>query len=63
MLPENPVMVGIGALLMLASRFSRSKLGPFGGKPLRPVTDTERVILFSFGLFAFVLGLVRMIHK
>ena len=63
MLPENPVMVCIGIVLMLASRFSKLRNAPFGGKPLRPITDTERVILFSFGLFAFVLGLVRMIYK
>ena len=62
MLPENPVMIGIGVVLMLLSRFSRSRL-TLGGKPVRSVTDAERVILFSFGLFAFVLGLVRMIHK
>jgi len=63
MLPENPVMACVGAILMLASRFSKTKNAPFGGKPLRPITDTERVLLFSFGLFAFVLALVRMIHK
>lgn len=63
MLPENPVMVCVGVVLMLASRFSKWRKGPFGGKPLRPITDTERVILFSFGLLAFILGLVRMIHK
>ncbi len=62
MIPENPVMVGIGVVLMLLSRFSRSRL-TLGGKPVRTVTDTERVILFLFGLFAFVLGLVRMIHR
>ncbi len=62
MLPENPVMVGIGVLLMLASRFSQSR-ATLGGGPLRPITDTERVILFSFGLLAFVLGLVRIIYK
>jgi hypothetical protein len=63
MLPENPIMVCVGVILMIASRFSKSRNAPFGGKPLRPITDTERVILFSFGLFAFTLGLVRMIHK
>ena len=62
-LPENPVMVGIGVLLMLLARFSRSAVGPFGGKPVRPVTLTERLILLFFGLFAFVLGLVRMIQR
>jgi hypothetical protein len=63
MLPENPVMVGVGVLLMLASQFSKSRMAPFGGERLRPVTDTERVILFTFGLFAFILGLVRIIHR
>ena len=63
MLAENPVMVGLGVLLMLLARFSRSAVGPFGGKPGRPVTLTESLILFFFGLFAFVLGLVPMIHR
>jgi len=62
MLPENLVMVGVGTVLMLLSRFSKSAVGPFGGKPVRPVTDTERAILFSFGLLAFVLGLVRLLR-
>ena len=56
-------MVGVGLFLMLAARFVRNAATPFTGKPIRPVTDTERVLLFSFGLFAFVLGLVRIIHN
>jgi len=59
MLPENLVMVGVGTLLVLLSRLSKSAAGPFGGKPVRPVTDTERVVLFPFGFFTFVLGLIR----
>jgi hypothetical protein len=55
-------MVGIGLLLMLAARFVRHAATPFTGKPIRPVTDTERLLSFAFGLFAFVLGLVRMMH-
>ena len=62
MLPENPVMVGVGVLLILAARLAKSR-ATLDGKPLRPVTDTERLILFSFGVFALVLGAVRMMHK
>jgi hypothetical protein len=61
-MPENPAMVGIGLLLMFAARFVRHAATPFTGKPISPVTDTERLLLFAFGLFAFVLGLVRMMH-
>ena len=62
-IPENPAMVGVGLFLMLVARFARHAAAPFTGKPIRPVTDTERLLLCSFGLFAFLLGLVRMIHK
>ena len=62
-IPENPAMVVVGLFLMLAARFAKNRTAPFGGKPIRPVTDTERLLLFSFGLLAFVLGLVRIIHK
>jgi len=47
---------------MIAARFATHRNAPFGGKPIRAVTDTERVLLFSFGLLAFILGIVRMIH-
>jgi len=62
-IPENPAMVGVGLLLMIAARFATHRNAPFGGKPIRAVTDTERVLLFSFGLLAFIIGLLRMIHK
>jgi hypothetical protein len=62
-IPENPAMVAVGVVLMLAARFARHRTGPFGGKPIRPITDTERVLLFFFGLLSFALGLARMIHK
>jgi len=60
---ENPVMVVVGIVLILASRFAKSITAPFGGRPIRPVTDTERLILLSFGELAFGLGLYRKIHK
>jgi hypothetical protein len=63
MIPENPTMVVVGLLLMLAARFVKQRTAPFGGKAIRPVTDTERLLLFSFGLLAFVLGLARIVHK
>jgi hypothetical protein len=56
-------MVGVGFLLMLVARFARHAATPFTGRSIRPVTDTERVLFFVFGLFAFVLGLVRMMHR
>jgi hypothetical protein len=56
-------MVGVGLFLMLAARFAQNAATPFSGKPIRPVTDTERLLLFVFGLMAFVLGLARMIYK
>jgi len=62
-IPENPAMVCIGLLLMLSSWFSKYRNEPFSGKPIRPLTDTGRVLLFSCGLLAFVLGLARMIYK
>ena len=54
MIPENPAMVVVGLLLMLAARFVKHRTVPFGGKAIRPVTDTERLLPFSFGLLAFV---------
>ena len=48
MLPENPVMVCVGIVLMLASRFSKWRNEPFSNKPVRPLTAAERVILFSY---------------
>jgi hypothetical protein len=62
-IPENAAMVVVGVLLMLAARFARHGTGPFGGKPIRPITDTERVLLFFFGLLSLALGLAQMIHK
>jgi hypothetical protein len=63
MLAENPEMVIVGILLMLLSRFAKLRSAPFGGRAVRPVTDTERLILFSFGLLAFALGLFRLLHR
>ena len=58
-MPEDPAMVGVGLLLMLSSRFARHAVAPLGGKL---VTDAERLLLFSFGLLALVVGLVRIIQ-
>lgn len=63
MLPENPVMIAVGVFLIIVARFSESAVGPFGGKPLRPVTRAERLILLFFGLFAVILGVFRMISQ
>jgi hypothetical protein len=63
MLPENPVMVCVGIVLVLASRFSKWRNAPFGGKPLRPITDTERVILFSFGLLGVLSARVHDLSR
>ena len=45
LIPENPAMVGIVLVLMLAARFAQHRNMPCGGKALRPVTDIERVLL------------------
>jgi len=62
-IPENPAMVVVGLFLMFAARLAKHRNAPFGGKALRPVTDTERLLLFSFGLLAFVLGVARIVHR
>jgi len=62
-IPENPAMVVVGLFLMIAARFAKHITAPFGGRSIRPITDTERLLLFSFGLLAFGLGLIRMIQK
>jgi hypothetical protein len=62
-IPENPAMVVVGLFLIIAARFAKHRTAPFGGRPIRPITDTERILLFSFGILAFVLGLIRMIPK
>jgi hypothetical protein len=54
-------MIAVGVLLIVTARFTKHRT--WRGKILRPVTDTERLILFSFGTLALVLGLFRLLHR
>jgi len=54
-------MVVVGVLLILTARFTKHRV--WRGKILRPVTDTERLILFFFGIVALCLALFRLLHR
>jgi hypothetical protein len=63
MLPENPVMVVVGVVLMLLACFATGFSGIFGRGATSPLTNSARIIIFSLGALSFVLGLLRLIRK
>jgi hypothetical protein len=61
---ENWVMLCLGVLLAVFGFGMTAVSGAMpGAKPLYPPPLRFRLILISFGVLMFVLGLVRLIHK
>lgn len=63
---DNYIMIAIGLVLVLASVFARGfsyGMAPHRQKPVYPATRRLRVVLLSFGLLSFALGLMRILRR
>jgi hypothetical protein len=46
---------------MLVAYFSTARTAAFTGREIRPIMKIEKVVIFCFGVLAFVLGLARIL--
>jgi len=63
---DNYIMIAIGLLLIAASIFAKGfsyGMPPHRQKPVYPATPAIRVVLLSFGVLSFALGLVRLLRR
>jgi hypothetical protein len=63
---DNYIMIAVGLVLVVTSVFAKGfshGMAPHQQKPVYPATRRLRVVLLSFGLLSFALGLVRILRR
>ena len=63
---DNYIMIAVGSLLIVASFMAKGfayGMAPHRQKPQYLVTRRLRVVLFSFGLLSFVIGLAGVLRN
>ena len=58
---SNIMLVAAGIFIMLVAYFSTARTAAFTGREIRPIMKIEKVVIFCFGVPAFVLGLTRIL--
>ncbi len=62
---ENYIIIAFGLSVMVVSILARGVsygMPPHDKKPLYPMSRTQRVVLFSFGVLSLALGMARVLQ-